>query len=395
MTVTKEAVLAAIKQCDEMGAEAFCKAHGYSLSVKYVLVHGGKPYPSKAILGVAAGLRGRDFSGGAYHVGRVLGRLGFKVRGFTRTVAAMFAAAAALGYAGVAEAELADRPVAYFASGSNHAGEIAGWAKIGHDIGVAAPEINAAAEAALGRLAGTDIQIFVDSGAFSEVAFGADGPKVVKPISDADWRERIDLYKRLAAKLGDQLHVVAPDQVGFQQETLDRLTRYADDMRQLHAMGARVLVPMQKGQMTQADFAKAADAVLGFDYVPSLPLKKAATTVAEVAAFVQARQPRQLHLLGLGVSNRNAEDYFDAVHGNAPDCLFTCDSNLIRAHVGRGGSKGDRKPGRLTMAMDVLARVFDQATWTTARRKAAGIVLCFGWGTWIATNAGGAAPQLG
>lgn len=77
---TRESVLAAVAQCDELGEAAFLARHGYRPSLVYRLVVDGTSYPSKAILGVAAGLTARQFSGGAAHTVRTLARLGFSVR---------------------------------------------------------------------------------------------------------------------------------------------------------------------------------------------------------------------------------------------------------------------------------------------------------------------------
>jgi len=79
-TPTRADVLGAITRCDELGVDRFLAAYGYSPSKRYVLRHAGRSYPSKAIVGVASGLRAAEFSGGAAHTCRVLGRLGFTIR---------------------------------------------------------------------------------------------------------------------------------------------------------------------------------------------------------------------------------------------------------------------------------------------------------------------------
>jgi 5-methylcytosine-specific restriction protein A len=80
VTLTREKVLAAIAKCDALGVDAFLKEHGYRPSTKFVLRYNGKSYPSKAILGVAAGLKAREFSGGTEHTVRLLDRLGFNTK---------------------------------------------------------------------------------------------------------------------------------------------------------------------------------------------------------------------------------------------------------------------------------------------------------------------------
>lgn len=152
----------------------------------------------------------------------------------------------------------------YFASGSNRPADIRGFAAIGHAIGVAAHEVTANAEKELLALRGTGVQVFVDSGAFSEVEFGAAGVSVVAPIDHAAWTERLALYRRLAVALGPQVHVVAPDRIGDQEETLRRLSRYAPELRELRALGANVLVPIQKGTKAQAAFVRDVEEAIGF-----------------------------------------------------------------------------------------------------------------------------------
>lgn len=84
---SREAVLAAIAEFDEIGRDAFLARYGFGPSREYVVVESGREYDSKALLGAAYGhqsigsepLRPQDFSGGDETV-RVLERLGFEVR---------------------------------------------------------------------------------------------------------------------------------------------------------------------------------------------------------------------------------------------------------------------------------------------------------------------------
>src|SRR4051794_15763135 len=85
---SKDAVLEALREFDELGEEAFLREHGFGPAKWWVLVHEGKQYPSKAILGVAytkqypdrPTLReGGTYSGGEATVVRKLRELGFTV----------------------------------------------------------------------------------------------------------------------------------------------------------------------------------------------------------------------------------------------------------------------------------------------------------------------------
>jgi 5-methylcytosine-specific restriction protein A len=85
--ITREAVLAAIAEYDQLGQEVFLRRYGFHPARQYVLVHDGKRYDSKAIVGVAYGflpgnnaLTSGDFSGGEATVGGLLRKLGFTVQ---------------------------------------------------------------------------------------------------------------------------------------------------------------------------------------------------------------------------------------------------------------------------------------------------------------------------
>jgi 5-methylcytosine-specific restriction enzyme A len=85
--VTREAVSAAIEEYDGLGQDAFLAKYGFGRARDYLLVHDGKAYDSKAIVGAAHGylpgerpLAASEFSGGGATVGRLLRRLGFTVQ---------------------------------------------------------------------------------------------------------------------------------------------------------------------------------------------------------------------------------------------------------------------------------------------------------------------------
>lgn len=84
--VREQDVLAAIALFEELGGDAFLDRYGYDKARRFVLVHNGKQYDSKAITGVAhqfvdgRALRPDEFSGGRATVGRHLGALGFVVQ---------------------------------------------------------------------------------------------------------------------------------------------------------------------------------------------------------------------------------------------------------------------------------------------------------------------------
>ncbi|WP_344903208.1 HNH endonuclease signature motif containing protein [Actinomadura meridiana] len=83
--ITRDAVLEAIGECDELGRQRFLDHYGFDPARQYFVYHDGAYYDSKAIVGVAyrhvtgRPLTADQFSGGRQTVVRALGRLGFEV----------------------------------------------------------------------------------------------------------------------------------------------------------------------------------------------------------------------------------------------------------------------------------------------------------------------------
>ena len=286
-----------------------------------------------------------------------------------------------------------DERVTYFASGSNRTGEIRGLDRAGLHLGICALEVTRKAVQRWGaldmprlvdavrELLGTEhSRIFVDSGAFSEVRFGAQGPEVVRPMGRAEWSKVFGLYAALAGSMGlrDRLYLVAPDRVGCQATTLDRLREWGFDLRTLALNGASILIPVQKGGRGMADFYRAElEAVLDGDtsplvvdqMLPAIPMKKDATSVEELRAFVREVQPRRIHLLGIGPRSRRFEAALAAVVEEAPGCEVLCDSVALRSLVGRSNGAGGG-PRALTAAMDEIQAAAPELDAQEARARA-------------------------
>jgi predicted restriction endonuclease len=83
--VTADAVLAALAEHDSLGQQDFLTRYGFRPARKFVLIHEGRSYDSKAILGAAhqhatgQPLPAANFNGGEQTITRLLG-LGFDVR---------------------------------------------------------------------------------------------------------------------------------------------------------------------------------------------------------------------------------------------------------------------------------------------------------------------------
>ena len=84
--VTRDDVVRAIGEYDQLGPEAFFAAHGFGPSRSYELVFDQRRYPHKAILGTAYQLATGhrlapgDFEGGKSGAVAVLTKLGFTIQ---------------------------------------------------------------------------------------------------------------------------------------------------------------------------------------------------------------------------------------------------------------------------------------------------------------------------
>lgn len=92
--VTAEGVERAAVEFDRLGRDAFLDHYGFGKARSYFLVHGGRRYDSKAVVGVAHGfdrpdlgpLQPQDFSGGEATVAARLRVLGFYVENYSRGI---------------------------------------------------------------------------------------------------------------------------------------------------------------------------------------------------------------------------------------------------------------------------------------------------------------------
>ena len=84
--VTRDHVVRALQQYDQLGPEKFFAAHGFAPTTTYDLVWDQRRYPPKAILGTAyefatgQRLASGDFEGGKSGAVKVLEKLGFDVQ---------------------------------------------------------------------------------------------------------------------------------------------------------------------------------------------------------------------------------------------------------------------------------------------------------------------------
>ena len=250
----------------------------------------------------------------------------------------------------------------HFSSGVNAPGEARGFALSGRHIGITANVLRPGLLdelAILGPSGGA--RLFVDSGAFSEVKFGPDGPKVVKAITDAEWMKRFDVYRWAAATYGVRAYLVAPDRVGCQETTLALLSSFAAEMQVCAMARANIIVPVQKGKLLMSEMFRRQSKILGLRHlIAGIPMKKDATSMEDLAELVDSlprsrptedRQGARIHLLGIGPKSPKFAEVLALIKRLRPHAKITSDSASVRGMVGRPKKKG-HKTRELTAAQD-------------------------------------------
>lgn len=283
----------------------------------------------------------------------------------------------------------------HFASGVNHPGEVVGLCTSARHFGITATEVSSVLLDACELHAGPLTKLFVDSGAFGEVAFDPAAGRLVvkKPITDESWLRRFQTYFWAAKTFGPRAYLVAPDLVGDQEATFRRLQQWASTVRQLAALRAQIIVPVQKGALPMSVALGRQLEILGFratDVVVGVPMKKDATSLEDLAELV-ASLPwygARLHLLGLGPESKRFAKALATIRALRPCAVVTSDSVTIRRLVGRtNGRKGgprvltryhdEARAAGMTSATDVKAAAlgrqgFDELARERDRAHAAG-----------------------
>lgn len=239
-------------------------------------------------------------------------------------------------------------PVTFFASGSNHSGEIAALNLIdGGNIGTVAKRLTGSAtyDAAMRELSKFEGLVFIDSGAFEEVKFPGGVPTIVKPLGNKHWDMVFDVYAKVARMHQGRAFLVAPDCIAHQELSLQRLAKYSERCIDLWEEGANVLVPLQKGALSLAEYEAQAKEILdGISFIPSIPMKKDATSLEELMDFVRTRRPSHIHLLGCAPDSKAGKAAIAAVLAELPHCEVFCDACLLGRWTPKSGGK---YPGKL------------------------------------------------
>lgn len=372
-TINKTAVVGAMARIDaarEAGGEAL-EALAATVGMtprglracRQVVWQGEVAYPAKLVVALAGRVSVERFSGGTARLAGVLSRVGFRMGTMVLAAAPLVAAWAMAAHnpAQLAADVQSGATVAatFVASGTNRAPEIRGFASIGQAFMGTVTEINDTAEDALLEALQNGAQVMLDSGEFGAFMRGGH-------LTEAQIETALDLYARLGAVGGGALTVVGLDRIGDQDGTLELNRRYSRRLQDLIGLGVHVMVALQRGERTQAEFEAEITAALGTDkWVRALPCNACPTPVEEVASYCRTARPVRLHLLGVGLRRARGEAnvlaYARAVAENSPETELSMDANLIAESVGARNGRGNhpaetRGGARVYTAAQALAR---------------------------------------
>ena len=151
-----------------------------------------------------------------------------------------------------------------------------------------------------------------------------------------DFDEILKRYWRYAY-FGGNFALVMPDSIGDQEETIALQFKYRKEICELIKLGADVLVPIQKGQMSPAECWRIISRFLGEDIRIAIPSNKEAFSDADIEDLLLCQDaPTKIHLLGFTHASNSFKEKIGKIKGLSEDIDISCDGNRLRAMLGDG-----------------------------------------------------------
>ncbi|MBX8557002.1 hypothetical protein K5D56_25455 [Pseudomonas cichorii] len=193
----------------------------------------------------------------------------------------------------------------------------------GVPIGVVAPLLSLSKLfLALPRHLDAGGRVFIDSGAFA--AFQK-GEHVI-------WERVFQKYESviLMTAKPQGLSIVAPDVIGDQVETLKLWTEHAGRVRRWIGQGVRVIVPLQRGDLSAAEMLALAKQTFGTDrFCAGIPSNLEAMSAEDCSTLFHS----DFHILGRVILTEELERKIVALKTNNPEATYTADANWLRART--------------------------------------------------------------
>jgi hypothetical protein len=208
--------------------------------------------------------------------------------------------------------------------------------------------------------------VFIDSGAFSELKTG------IEP----DFERVLGVYREIAEHVRDMgmtpsnLYVVAPDKVGDQWASIERLCKYEKQVRELIDMGVQVIIPIQSGPIEPAELVTSIALIVETrSFIVGVPSNAAAMSIEECARL----DHHSYHILGRVQRNAQQDARVAALRLNNPSALITADANWLRSRLALVAEKaaeirasGERHPFLAMRELSVRAAIECDKTWAVS-----------------------------
>ena len=219
----------------------------------------------------------------------------------------------------------------YYASGTNSPAYMNAYLQEGHPIGISMENCQ---EKCLGWIwehaHDPRLRLFVDSGAFHEYT-------KKKPITDSQWKSRLQAMAKIGKKVGDRALIVLPDKVADPDESFNRMVKYGKLVKKIIDTDAHVIVPIQLGRQA-AEYIAGVGSVLNTDpqrFVLGMPMKASPLTAEQVGKIAHDLAPNQIHLLGLGPESKRFGPTISAIRSQSPFTAISSDSVFTRRVAGK------------------------------------------------------------
>lgn len=164
--------------------------------------------------------------------------------------------------------------------------------------------------------------VFIDSGAFAAFQKG----------SLVDWSKVFSVYESVLNMTNRPggLSIVAPDVIGDQNATLDLWEEHAARVSTWISGGARVIVPLQRGDLSAQLMLAQAKRIFQTDKLcAGIPSNLAAMDVGDCSTL----HHHDFHILGRVVVTPELAAKLNALLANNPDATYTADANWMRSRL--------------------------------------------------------------
>ena len=270
-----------------------------------------------------------------------------------------------------------------YASGLSRAADFEAALAKGANVGVDIGELsgNAIERLAAALVKNPDSFLFVDSGAFSlfraNLRAKQSGQAVIEEFGEGgkamDFDAVHDRYEALELAIaradGDmgstgaaaRIKVVMPDIVGDQAGSVELAKKYVDTIAMY---GSQAIVPLQAGDLSLTEMYEKIEGILraegkGAQFTIGIPSNEAAAPMDEVIELAKKHGGgwglKGVHFLGAAADAKIAPR-IKALRDAGYDGPISADANLLRAKIGRAGSR-DEALGKAVQSADRLQQI--------------------------------------